>query len=83
MNKFNYAAAAELFPSRRYAKSQTTQYRRFATASEAVRYCIEDMPSKSLAGSFLEVDEQRFEGAEIRVLYEAADYPLERIVAVE
>ena len=69
---------AELYPSRRFAKSQTTQYRRFANAAEAVRYAIEDMPAKWLAGSYLEIDEQRFEGEAIRALYESAEFPLTR-----
>jgi len=75
---FNYDAMAELFPSRRFAKSQVTQYRRFAKASEAVRYCIEEMPEKALIGSYLEVKGQRFEGVAIRALYENEAYPLER-----
>lgn len=78
MPKFDYSAMAELFPSRRFAKSQTTQYRRFPTAAEAIRYIVEEMPSSWLAGSYLEVNEQRFEGAAIRALYESADYPLAR-----
>jgi len=69
---------AELYPSRRFAKSQTTQYRRFNTAAEAIRYVIEEMPAKWLVGSYLEVNEQRFEGAAIKALYESADYPLAR-----
>lgn len=83
MKKFNYAATAELFPSRRYAKSQTTQYRRFARAADAIRYCVEEMPPKALVGSFLEVEEQRFEGDAIRELYEAPDYPHARLEAAE
>ncbi len=78
MPKFDYAAMAELYPSRRYAKSQTTQYRRFSTAAEAIQYIVEEMPAKWLAGSYLEVNEQRFEGAAIRTLYDAEDYPLAR-----
>lgn len=79
MDNFNYDAMAELYPSRRYAKSQQTQYRRFKKASEAIRYMIEDMPSAWLPGSFLEVNEQRFEGHSIRALYEAGAYPLPRL----
>jgi hypothetical protein len=78
MPKFNYSAMAELYPSRRFAKSQTTQYRRFSTAAEAIQYVVEEMPEKWLAGSYLEVNEQRFEGAAIRALYDAEDYPLAR-----
>lgn len=78
MKKFDYDALAELFPSRRYAKSQQAQYRRFEKASEAIRYIVEEMPEKWLIGSLLEVDEQRFEGQAIRALYDAPDYPLAR-----
>ncbi len=78
MPSFDYTAMAELYPSRRFAKSQTTQYRRFPTAAEAIRYIIEEMPAQWLAGSYLEVNEKRFEGAAIRALYDADDYPLER-----
>lgn len=78
MEDFNYNATAELYPSRRYAKSQQAKYRRFATAADAIRHVIEEMPSAWLTGSFLEVDERRFEGEAIRALYEAAEYPLPR-----
>jgi hypothetical protein len=78
MQKFDYDASAELYPSRRYAKTQQARYRRFDRAAEAIRYVVEDLPAKWLAGSHLEVDEQRFEGAAIRALYDAADYPLSR-----
>lgn len=44
MESFDYNAAAELFPSRRYAKSSRDHYRRFKTAAEAIRYIIEDVP---------------------------------------
>ena len=43
---------------------------------------IEDMPSSWLPGTFLEVNEQRFEGNSIRALYDAAAYPLERLEVV-
>jgi hypothetical protein len=78
MNEFDYEAMAELFPSRRYAKTQQTQYRRFPRAAEAIRYIMEDLPANARAGSFLEVNEIRFEGEAIRALYEATEYPLLR-----
>lgn len=81
MEAFNYKAKAELFPSRRYAKTQQTRYRRFPTAAEAIRYIIEDLPGSARAGSFLEVEEKRFEGDAIRALYDAPDYPLDKIAA--
>ena len=73
-----YDASAELFPSRRYAKSARDQYRRFKTAAEAIQYIMEDVPSSWLMGAFLEVDEKRFDGDGIRALYESANYPLPR-----
>lgn len=78
MNSINFGARAELFASRRYAKTNQTQYRRFSTAAEAVRFVIEDLPAAARAGSYLEVDEQRFEGGTIQALYDHADYPLAR-----
>jgi hypothetical protein len=77
----DYAARAELFVAKRYAKTAAAQYRRFSTASEAIRYCIEELPEAALAGSFLEVEERRFEGKAIRALYVAEAYPLPRLAA--
>ena len=73
----NYKASAELFPSRRYAKS-LARYRRFPTAAEAVQYVIEEMPDAWLNGTYLDIDGKRFEGRQIRALYDAAAYPLKR-----
>jgi hypothetical protein len=77
MPTIDYSAPAELFPSRRYAKS-LARYRRFPTAAEAVRHIIEEQPESWLPGSMLDVDGKRFEGQAIRALYEAEAYPLER-----
>lgn len=73
----DYTQSAELFPSRRYAKS-LARYRRFATAAEAVQYVIEEMPEAWLIGTMLDIDGTRFEGRSIRALYDAEGYPLER-----
>lgn len=78
MQMFDYEAPAELFPSRRYAKSSQGLYRRFGAASEAIRHLMEDLPGVALAGSILEVEEHRYDGAAIRRLYEADGYPLPR-----
>jgi hypothetical protein len=80
MPAIDYTAPAELFPSRRYAKS-LARYRRFPNAAEAVRYIIEDQPASWLVGSTLDVDGARFEGQAIRALYDAEAYPLERALA--
>ena len=78
MAQFDYEASAELYPSRRYAKTSRQQYRRFASAAAAIQFVVEDLPQSALAGSFLEVDDQRHDGAAIRTLYKADAYPLPR-----
>lgn len=81
MADFNYDATAELYPSRRYAKSTQQQYRRFSTATAAIQFIVEDAPLTALFGSFLEVGDRRYGGAEIRALYDADAYPLPRHIA--
>ena len=78
MADFDYGASAELYPSRRYAKSAREQYRRFRTAADAIQFIMEDVPGSWLIGSYLEVNERRYDGDAIRGLYESARYPLAR-----
>jgi hypothetical protein len=79
MGAFDYDADAELFPTRsRASRRQPIGYKRFERAADAIRYAIEDLPAEFLVGACLEVSEERFDGEEIRRLYERADYPLER-----
>jgi hypothetical protein len=79
MSAFNYSSQAELFPTRnRKSRRQPLGYRRFDRAAEAIRFAIEELPSQSLAGAYLEVDEQRFDSVGIRRLYDSTDYPLTR-----
>ena len=76
---FDYATPAELFSARpgpRRARAVT--YLRFATAAEAIRYAVEELPAVAFPGTYLEVNEERFDSAAIRRLYEAAEYPLAR-----
>jgi len=75
--RFDYTRPAELFPSRRYAKS-LGRYRRFAAAAEAVRYVIEEQPQAWLVGTMLDIDGERYEGKAIQALYDAAEFPLKR-----
>jgi hypothetical protein len=75
---FSYDAPAELYCSRRYAKSARDQYKRFRTAAEALRYIVEDVPGTWLNGSVMEVDERRFDASAIRALYDSVSYPLDR-----
>jgi hypothetical protein len=79
MTDFDYSAAAELFPTRRrQPRRQSFGYKRFAQAAQAIQFAIEDLPSDSLVGAFLEVDEERYGSDDIRRLYESGEYPLAR-----
>jgi len=76
---FDYEAEAELFSVRNgKSRSQSSGYKRFDRAAEAVRFAIEDLPSEQLLRAHLQVDESRFDGVGIRRLYDATAFPLAR-----
>jgi len=74
---FDYDAPAELFLSRNTKRSRQ-KYRRFATAAEAIRYAVEDLPALRSLGAWLQVGDERFNSDEIERLYESSDYPLRK-----
>ena len=74
---FDYSAPAELFQAKR-TKSRRENYRRFATAAEAIRYAVETLRTPRAFGAWLEVGDERFNSNEIQRLYEASDYPLRK-----
>jgi hypothetical protein len=79
MASFDYGAEAELFAgAARPSRGRPVGYRRFASAAEALRFAIEELPPGALAGAALEVGDERFDSRGMRRLYEAADYPLAR-----
>lgn len=78
MTTVDYTAAADFYAGRTSRKSRGLHYRRFGSAAEAVKFVAEEMAPSSLKGSLLEVDEQRFEGADILALYTDRSYPLKR-----
>lgn len=76
MADFNFDSPAELFPGR--GRRHGVSYKRFETAADALRFAIEELDAKLLFGAVLEVDEERFNEAEMRDLYARAEYPLAR-----
>ena len=77
MPSFDYNAPAELFLTK-VRTGRRIHYRRFDTAAEAIRFAIEELPAPLLAGAYMQVEDERFAGEEIRELYESAAYPLAR-----
>jgi hypothetical protein len=76
---FDYDEPAELFPPRSGASGrQSFGYMRFDRAADAIRFAMERLPPKLLAGACLQVDEMRIDGHGIRHLYDSAEYPLVR-----
>ena len=76
---FDYHDAAEVFMTRaKLARRPPITYRRFASAAEAIRFAVEEVPAALLPGVVLEVDGNRFDHAAIHELYANAAYPLAR-----
>jgi hypothetical protein len=68
---FDYDAPAELFLATSMKGSRRKKYRRFATAAEAIRYAVEDLPALRSLGAWLQVGDER-----IQRLYDDGAYPL-------
>jgi hypothetical protein len=77
---FDYATEAELFSGSgsRRSRRPPLGYKRFARASDAIRFAIEELPPQLLVSIILEVGEKRYQSKEIFFLYESQDYPLAR-----
>jgi hypothetical protein len=81
MEAFKYASPGELFYPRAstFHKRPGLNYRRFATAAEALRFAIEGIPAPILHGCFIEVEGERYHAGQMRELYDSSNYPLARL----
>ena len=75
---FDYGIPAELFMGKRKGGRQQLRYRRFATAAEAIRFAVEELPALRTLGAWMQVGGERFDSDDIQRLYESDDYPLQR-----
>jgi hypothetical protein len=75
MDKFDYSAPAELFPSRNRKIASKVKYRRFDNAADAIRFAVEELPEPLLLGAYIEIDEERLGHKDIRALYESEKFP--------
>jgi Arc/MetJ-type ribon-helix-helix transcriptional regulator len=78
MDKFDYTAPAELFPSRNRKVASKVKYRRFESAADAIRFAVEELPEPLFLGAFIEINEARLGHKDIRALYESEKYPLKK-----
>jgi molybdate transport system regulatory protein len=67
---FDYSSPAELYLSRR--RGRHTDYRRFGTAAEAIRYAVEELRTRRSLSAWMQVGDEMFNKSEINRLY----YPL-------
>ena len=71
---FDYSSPAELYLSRR--RGRHTDYRRFATAAEAIHYAVDELRTRRSLSAWMQVGDERFNKNEINRLYDDDDYPL-------
>ncbi len=63
---------------KRKGEPRQLRYRRFATAAEAIRFAVEELPAARALGAWMQVGDERFDGDDIQRLYESDDFPLQR-----
>lgn len=80
MEKFDFGAPAELFPSRNRKVASKIKYRRFDKAADAIRFAVEELPEPLLLGAYIQIDEQRLGHKDIRALYESERFPRKKQV---
>jgi hypothetical protein len=75
MDRFDFEAPAELFPSRNRKVMSKVKYRRFDSAADAIRFAVEELPEPLLLGAYIEIDEKRYGHQQIRALYASETFP--------
>jgi hypothetical protein len=65
-------------PKRKHGVRRPLSYRRFATAAEAIRFAVEDLPAVGTLNPWMHVGDERFNSDDIRRLYESTNYPRRR-----
>jgi hypothetical protein len=68
---FDYSSPAELYLAKR--GHRRTEYRRFATAAEAIAFAVEELRTLRSLTAWMQVGEDRFNKDEIRRLYDDGD----------
>jgi hypothetical protein len=77
--EFSYDAPAEIYSSPGSpARKRPVTYHRFASTAEAIRFAIEQLAPFMQRGAVMEVGDDRYAFAEIRMLYDSEQYPLRR-----
>ena len=71
---FDYSSPAELYLSRR--RRRHTDYRRFATAAEAIQYAVAELCARRSINAWMQVGDEQFNNEEINRLYDDDDNPL-------
>ena len=56
-------------------RGRHTDYRRFATAAEAIGYAAEELRTRRSLRAWMQVGDERFNSDDIRRLYDHSDYP--------
>ena len=74
---FDYGIPAELFMGKRKGGArQPLRYRRFATAAEAIRFAVEELPAVRALGAWMQVGDQRFDGDDISMPLPEQRFPV-------
>lgn len=72
---FDYAEPADLYFPVQVGRKAGLDYRRFPSATLALRYAMESLLPGKLSAATLEVDGERYDVAAMRRLYASSDFP--------